>query len=292
MPNLIVYDTGRKLTTQFTVAFARGVIRGNNELQGNWNVKHMSIGNYLTEGIPANTHAVATLGILRGTGLMLREAQSLGIDYYYMDHAYFNSGYSGKGYLRVTKNAHSCNTLEDAKSKKFDTFTNYTLEDWRSNEQRGEKILILPPTDAVGWYFMDKDWLSRTVEKIKSVTDREIVVRYKPAEPVVDDRGFLLELRNPEQSYPPLAQQLDDSFCVVAYNSMAALEATLKGIPVITSENSCCIHTSFAIGDLADPLVFNHEPENRRKLVYWLPHNQWNRRQLEDGTAWKELVER
>ena len=37
-----------------------------------------------------DTDAIATLGILRGTGLALQSAAAAGIDRYYIDHAYFN----------------------------------------------------------------------------------------------------------------------------------------------------------------------------------------------------------
>ena len=294
MPNLIVFDTNRRLTKEFTIAFARGVIRNRHTTTGKWEVKHVPIEQYLLSGMPANTDAVATLGILRGTGLMLKEAKAKGIDYYYMDHAYYNPGYGGKGYLRITKNGHACTTLRDVDSKAFDSFEKYSLQPWRPNAQRGKKILVLPPTDAVGWFFNDRDWEQRTVAKIREyMPDAEIVVRRKPGEPVVDERGFLLHLHTSEEvkNYPPLEEQLADSFCVVAYNSMVALQATLMGIPVITSGNSCCTRISFSVESLAKPELFDIEPAVRSKVVWWLAHNQWKRRSIEEGGAWEKLQE-
>lgn len=291
MPNLIVYSTGRPLTTEITVAFARGVIKS----ETGWNVKHVPIEQFLTEKqIPDNTHAVATLGILRGTGLMLKQAKKQGIDYYYMDHAYYNPGYSGKGWMRITKNAHTCNTLRTVPNKVFESYDKYHIQNWRNNLQRGKKILVLPPTDAVSWFFDARDWEKRTVDKILQVMpDAEIVVRHKPNEPMVDEQGFLLQLETREQAknHPPLEEQLNDCFCVVAYNSMVALQATLMGIPVIVSENSCCTHISFELDDLATPNVFDRAPIKREKLVLWLGHNQWKRRSIEDGSAWLGLQE-
>ena len=76
MPRLFVYDTGRPKTTRFTIAFARGVIKqGHKAPNRAWEVKHIPIQQYLAEGLPKNIvpgkDAVATLGILRGTGLRL-----------------------------------------------------------------------------------------------------------------------------------------------------------------------------------------------------------------------------
>ena len=296
MPKLFVYGTDREFTTQITLDFARGAVNYNNSVNGNWEVKHIPISNYLENGLPNDldpeTDAVATLGILRGTGLMLKEAKSRDIDYYYIDHAYYNPGYKKKCWLRITKNAHACTTLKDVDSTKFNSYDQYHIENWRTNAQRGKKILVLPPTDAVGWFFDAKDWEHNTVAKIQQhMPDSKIVIRHKPKEPIVDERGFLIRLETGAESNPPLEQQLDECFCVVAYNSMVALQATLMGIPVIVNEHSCCTRVSFSFEDLATPDVFNTEPQLREKLVWWLPHNQWKKTSIQDGTAWREINE-
>lgn len=308
MPKLFVYDTNRRITTAITVAFARGAIRHNNSINGKWQVKHMPITNYLDNGLPRDivpgVDAVATLGVLRGTGKMLKEAKKFGIDYYYMDHSYFTPGYSGKGWMRITKNGHTCTTLRDVSKDKWNGFHKhhgYQCEKWKTNSERGKTILILPPTGAVSWFFDQgpDDWLDDVVDKLKEYLPPDqhyrIVVRRKPNEPVVDGDGNLLELKDyGQKSDMSFDQQLVDSQVVIAYNSMAALDATLKGYPVITSENSCCTRVSYDIDlykDQLDPVEFNTEPINRRPLLFWLAYNQWKRRDIEDGTAWKCLQE-
>ena len=308
MPRLVVYDTMRRLTTTFTIAFARGVIRHNNETNGSWEVKHMPIQTYLENGLPldlnpARGDAVATLGILRGTGLMLKEAKRKGLDYYYMDHAYFNPGYKGKGWMRITKNGHACNTLrtvEKDKWKGFHTNAGYNIDPWRTNKERGGLILVLPPTNAVSWFFElgPTGWEDMVVSRLKSILPESehhrIVVRHKPKEPFVDERGFLLELATTPEiaGMPSLDEQLEEACCVIAYNSMVALQATLKGIPVITSEHSCCHRVSFSLDDFMEnskPTAFNTEPLNRNHLVWWLAYNQWKMRDIENGKCWADL---
>ena len=77
MPKLYVYDTSRKITTNLTIAFARGAIRHNNSTNGRLQVKHLQIEHYNQNGLPTDIKpgedAVATLGILRGTGKMLKD---------------------------------------------------------------------------------------------------------------------------------------------------------------------------------------------------------------------------
>jgi hypothetical protein len=301
MPRLFVFDTGRPKTTRFTLAFARGVIQMGVERNGQvpknkWEVKHAPIQQYLDHGLPSNTDAVATLGILRGTGLMLKEAKQKGIDYYYMDHAYFNPGYGGKGWMRVTKNGHACTTLKPCDADAYNAFAvsqdKNVMDYWHG--PRGDKIIVCPPTHAVQWFFDEYTWEQDIVERLKNILPPEqhdrIIIRHKPKEPIVDHKGNLIELRvNSQQG--SLAEDLEQACCVIAYNSMVALEATLKGIPVITSEHSCCTHVSFQLEDLATPEVFSKEPANRQALLNWLAYNQWKRRDIEDGTAWRMLQE-
>ena len=305
MPKLFVYDTDRKVTTNFTIAFARGVIRYNNETGGPWEVKHRPISNYLDNGIPDELEpgkdAIATLGILRGTGLLIKEAKLRGLDYYYMDHAYFNPGYSGKGWMRITKNGHACTTLRDVGTDRWKGFhknAGYTKEPWRTNSQRGSAIVICPPTHAVSWFMgLEQDWGEMIADKLRSYLPENehsrIVVRRKPKEPIVDGKGNLIELREYSQD-GTLDQALADAHCVIAYNSMVALEATLKGIPVITSEHSCCAKVSFRLEDFKDdpmPEVFNTEPLNRQALLNWLAFNQWKMSEIECGKSWRMLQE-
>tara|TARA_R110000782_G_scaffold111828_3_gene201742 strand:- start:4251 stop:5162 length:912 start_codon:yes stop_codon:yes gene_type:complete len=300
MPNLFVYDTGRSKTTRFTLAFARGVKR-NTQLRAHtapdrWIVKHDSIQQYLDHGLPSNIDAVATLGILRGTGLLLKEAKQRGIDYYYMDHAYFNPGYGGKSWMRVTKNGHACTTLKPCDATAYNAFAanqeKNLMDYWHG--PKGDKIIVCPPTHAVQWFFDDYNWENSIVERLKNILPKDqhdrIVIRHKPKEPIVDERGNLIQLRvNPQTG--SLAEDLEQAHCVIAYNSMVALEATLKGIPVITSEHSCCTRVSFQIEDLMYPGVFDIEPTNRQLLLNWLAWNQWKMANLENGTAWDRLQE-
>jgi hypothetical protein len=256
----------------------------------------MPIQQYLDHGLPHNADAVATLGILRGTGLLLKEAKQKGIDYYYMDHAYYNPGYGGKGWMRITKNGHACTTLKPCGSDAYDGFAasqnKNIAQPWTGS--RGDKIIVCPPTHAVQWFLDEYTWEQDTIEKLKNILPADqhdrIVVRPKPKEPIVDDKGNLIELRvNPQQG--SLTEDLEQAHCVIAYNSMVALEATLKGIPVITSEHSCCTHVSFQLEDLATPEVFSTEPDNRQAVLNWLACNQWKMANLEDGTAWQGLQE-
>ena len=76
---------------------------------------------------------------------------------------------------------------------------------------------------------------------------------------------------------------------MISYNSTSALQATLDGIPVITTDQNCCWPISFPLSVFENnnikPKEFDNEP-NRAKLVHWLAYNQFTSRELQEGIAW------
>lgn len=291
---LYVYDTDRKITRKFMKGFASGA-----SLHADWVVKFLMLDDYRNSGIPADADAVASLGVLRGTGLMFKEAKERGIDWYYFDHAYFNPGYSNYGWLRVTRNGHTMNYRKPANNERWKQFfkSNNLVGQWKPKSERGGDILVMPATNAVQWFFDDYEWEDRTIAKLKSLlpehSHHRIKVRSKPNEPIVDKMGNLVDLKKTEDP-EPLDEALRKSFCVIAYNSMAALYATMKGYPVITSENNCCHSISQDIDAFATsefPTEFDIEPM-RSKLCFWLSNCQYNRFELSDGSCWEDILKR
>lgn len=298
-PKLIVYDTNRELTTGIVLKFAQGASTDKNQ-----EVRFQKIEKFKKHGLDSSLRpgidAVASLGVLRGTGEMFKAAAAAGIDYYYMDHAYFNPGYDDLGWMRIVKNGHSRSDFVPSNKNRYEQFfqQNNPVFSWKTNSQRGNKIIVCPPTHAVAWYMgLTDSWTEQTVNRLKTLLPESehhrIVIRAKPNEPIVDERGNLLRFQH-NVSEGNLNDDLKNATCVIAYNSMVALTATLQGIPVITSNHSCCKSISFSIEDFAQgtyPDRFNMEPPKRYGLMYWLANNQWNIEEIRNGTAWRMLRE-
>ena len=106
---LLCYTTGRPNTSKIILNFARGV----NRQDDGWVAEVIEIDAFLKSGIPHHADAVMSLGILRGTGLLMQTAAEKRIDRYYMDHAYFNPGYDAtkQSWMRICKNRHTMNWL-------------------------------------------------------------------------------------------------------------------------------------------------------------------------------------
>lgn len=298
-PKLIIYDTDRDITTKVVLKFAQGA-----SIDKNWEVRFQKINKFRKTGLSSTLRpgidAVASLGVLRGTGEMFKAAAAAGLDYYYIDHAYFNAGYNGEGWMRIVKNGHSKSDFRPSDRQRYEQFFQKTnpILPWKTNQQRGDKIIICPPTHAVAWYMgITDNWTQKTVDRLKLLLPKDqyhrIVIRAKPNEPIVDERGNLLRFQH-NISEGSLNEDLENASCVIAYNSMVALTATLKGIPVITSDHSCCKSISYNIEDFVNqpyPSVFDTEPLQRYGLMYWLANNQWNIKEIQNGTAWRMLQE-
>ena len=152
MPNLEVYITSKRLLER-TLAFAKGVIKSDPK----WNVKVVPIKKFLQDGFSKDLikgDAIATWGILRGTGVLLKEAEQRKIDYYYMDHSYFKTENKEEEWYRIVKNNHSCTSLKRVSNQrwiKYFTVNNKCMP-WKNQGICGSNILICPPTHAVSWY--------------------------------------------------------------------------------------------------------------------------------------------
>ena len=83
MKKFIAYKTDIKHTADIVEAFSNSIDK---------NIKNctssiLHIDEFLKNGIPENIDGIITLGILRGTGHLLKEAAKKNIDRYYIDHA-------------------------------------------------------------------------------------------------------------------------------------------------------------------------------------------------------------
>lgn len=288
--HIVCYDTDRRITTAIVRRFAQSI----NESGTEYIAECRSLQDFRQHGIPNGTWMVCSLGILRGTGMIMKSAASHGIHRLYMDHAYFNSGYNGKGWLRMTVNGHTMNRINSADNVRWKSHfknSNNVME-WKTAAQRGQNILILPPTNAISWYFDAHSWLDDTIQTVKnhlpSHEHHLIKVRQKPMDPIVDKMGNLVG----KESHPEdcsLQEDLDAARVVIAYNSMVTVEATRQGIPVITTNHNPCAPISFNFKHITDPNKLDIEP-NRRDLFYWLSYCQFNEKERANGVAWNHIL--
>ena len=121
-------------------------------------------------------------------------------------------------------------------------------------------------------------WLEQTVNTIKQYTDREIIVRHRPAsrETRVITDTFIGALQN-------------DISAVVIWASNCGVEAAQHGIPVVSLGPSACTHISGTIEQIDNlPTLDTDQTE---AWLRWLSYNQFSNSESESGTAWRILQE-
>jgi hypothetical protein len=182
--------------------------------------------------IPHDCKGVILAGLLRGNAPLLREIIKRKIDFYYVDHAYFHSGYKYPHWMRVTKNGFVQNSLLNVDQNRLrDRFGDVKFQPYDYRDKTD--IVVIPPSNTVGRFFRQEDWETRTVEKIRQFTDRPIVVRKKEVEPVLDNMMTRMESKIQNKYTETLDEVLSKAYCVVSFNSTVALTALQRGIPVI-----------------------------------------------------------
>ena len=214
---------------------------------------------------------------------IMKQCWKDGRTFYYMDTGYFGNDIGPKnpnGYKlwhRIVKNnmQHT-----DIISRPDDRWIkqNRTIVPWRKD---GRKILVLPPGDKPAkFYGVDSTkWLNDVVNTIKQYTDRPIEVRAKPGK-----RGNRVLINTFEQALD------DDVFAVVAYNTIAATESILYGIPAFTVAPGSA--DPVALKDLSQ--IETPYYADNDKLYAWachLAYGQFHVGELQNGIAMKILLE-
>jgi hypothetical protein len=134
------------------------------------------------------------------------------------------------------------------------------LKPWRT----GSKILVCPPSDHVAKLFGLEGWERVTLATVKQHTDRPIKVRRKG-----DPRTF--------------AADVSDAHCVVAHNSIAAVEAVTLGVPVFVDRSSAAAPVGLTDLTKIEIPVYPDRDEWVRSLAY----GQFTREEMQSGLAWR-----
>ena len=139
-------------------------------------------------------------------------------DFYYVDTGYFGNG-RWKHWHRIVKNNLQLTEIQPRPGDRWERHR-IKFQPW----QQGRKIVIAAPDEKpCKFYNINlEEWIKQTVATIQQHTDRPIVIRQRAARRI--DRI----------STDTLAQALVDAHALVTFNSNAATESILLGVPVFT----------------------------------------------------------
>lgn len=216
--------------------------------------------------------------VIRGLGGNSQKALKLCLeaarDFYAIDTGYMQPS-TKKEYHRITKNA--LQNLGPIKERPLDRLSKLG---WKYRKpQQGNKILICPPSDKVmKFYNMDLDtWLNSTVDQIKTLTNKPIEIRLKPS-------------RSDRVTNNTIWQALEDTYCLVTFNSIAATEAILYSVPAITlAPNAASVVCDTNLNAIVKPSLPSRQEIT--KFAAHLSYCQFTTQEMRSGFAWKILNE-
>ena len=182
--------------------------------------------------------------VFRGLGKSphIHKCIEKGIPFMYIDTGYFGNGVRKEWHRVAYNNLQTLNHktfneinhilrdglghnyLKNIFNNRFPKIMGCRYEQFKINEcKRGDKILIVPPSQKVFNHFGGdaKDYTDKLIEKIKTITDREIEVREKIGRS--DRLNFTVQDQLRTGKY----------HCLVTFNSIASIESVLVGMPAI-----------------------------------------------------------
>lgn len=205
-----------------------------------------------------------------------------GRDFYYMDSGYFGNEISGKNPMgvkiwhRIVKNNIQHCDIINRPADRWNRLGKKILP-WKKN---GKKILIAAPDEKPCKFYnisLDK-WLLDTVDKIKLYTDRPIEIRQRS------------KLRIDRVQTNTLETALnDDVFALVTFNSNAATESILLGIPafVLAPVSAALPVSGRDLSSIENP--FYPSDDQRFEWSCHLAYGQFHIQELQSGIAKKML---
>jgi len=200
--------------------------------------------------------------------------------FYYMDSGYvgnYKSDINPNGwklYHRIVKNGLQHDTIIERPSDRWEKLKTKI----HARKKGGNHILLVTPSEKpCKFYGIDlEQWKQDTIDQIKMYTDRPIVIREK--------QPRFQRLRR------TIYDDLDNAHALVTYNSIAAVESVLYGIPAFTLAPTA-----------ADPVANKNlwdleKPQHLDKyyIYSWachLAYGQFHIDEFKNGTAHRILLE-
>jgi len=168
-------------------------------------------------------------------------------------------------------------------SKRFDL----QVREW---QRRGDAVLVnlQVPTDSAtnrltynGIEY--QDYMIDIIKKIKTISDRPVIVRGHPTEPGMTE---YFKQHIPDVEYSEgrrFYDDLDRSWCMVTYNSTSAVESSLYGTPTITLDPSA---VAWPVSQHSLEDIETTHDADRSNWCKRIAFHQWQGFEMTDGYVW------
>lgn len=166
------------------------------------------------------------------------------------------------GYYRWHVNAFQLRKIGNHSSDRWKNL-HQPVAPWNKN---GKHILICAPTFTYSLFHATQLWTDTIIDTLARVTDRPLMIRGK-------------------ESKRSLGEDIKGAHAVVSHGSNAAVEAAIMGCPAFVDDCSAAsLLRNVDLVNIEKPVYADREP-----WVYSLAYNQFNEKELVDGTLWRLL---
>lgn len=213
-----------------------------------------------------------------GKRKLIHQCQKDNHTFYYMDSGYVGNYkskanlYGWKLWHRIVKNDVQHNEIIDRPDDRWKQLA-YPIE----NRKQGKHILLVTPSEKpCKFYGIDKDaWVNETVLTIKKYTDRPIIIRNKQPRQQRITRTIFEDLTN--------------CHALVTYQSIAAVESVLFGVPAFTLAPTA----ADPVCDKDLSLIEQPTVQDKDKIYKWachLAYGQFHNDEMKNGSAYRQLL--
>jgi len=179
---------------------------------------------------------------------------------------------------------------DNARAKKL----GLKLKEWKHN-QNGAIIIASQHHQSQQWHNQPpiEDWVKQTVEKIRTYTDRRIIVRPHPRCPLTKSIGTFdsVSIQNPNKirgSYDDFDFDYASSWAVVNWSSNPAVQAVRGGIPVFTGPSSL----AWPVSNPTLDTIENPLKPDRTQWLNDLAHTEYTIDEIAKGLPLAYLTEK
>ena len=166
------------------------------------------------------------------------------------------------------------------------------LKPWKRS---GKNIIVCGQHDSSEqWRSLPKmnNWLLEQVTAIKKVSDKKIIIRPHPRNPITIKMAGV-ETQVPKKdptSYDDtdFVKHLNDAWAVVNHSSNPAMQSVFNGTPVFVSESSL----SYDMGNKDYSTIEKPNIPDREEWAQKLAYTEWWIDEIKEGTPWERIRNR
>lgn len=218
------------------------------------------------------SHIIPIVGCTPELGWMIRRWQTIGRKWIYWDRGYMDRVFAtdlppgdNGGYYRWHVNSFQMQRIDEVPDDRW-KLSRAKLWPW---QKEGKHIVVAEPSPTYAKFHNINGWTKQTVERLKQLTNRPLVLRNKEM----------------QRFGRKLHEDLKGAHALVSHGSNAAVEAVIMGCPVFVDQCSAsALVGSVDLREIETPIYPDREP-----WVRSLCYNQFNEEELTNGFLWRSI---